>query len=113
MTNFGWVKTGHEGVLHALNRRSEHEGPAPPTTDDVDERDYVGNGRIRCPVCRWRPRRSDRWGCSCGWEWNTFETRGRCPVCAYRWLETQCLSCERWSPHEDWYEAGEPGRKPD
>lgn len=69
--------------------------------------------RIRCPRCRWQPRRGDRWLCSrpgCGTTWNTFETRGRCPGCGHQWLHTCCLACQRWSPHADWYAAGDgPG----
>lgn len=63
---------------------------------------------IRCPRCRWRPRRSDRWQCRCLHVWNTFDTRGRCPACRYQWRETACLSCHVMSPHEDWYETS-PG----
>jgi len=66
--------------------------------------------RIRCPLCSWQPQASSRWFCSdfaahdgCGTEWNTFETRGRCPGCNYRWLWTDCLRCYRSSPHEAWY----------
>jgi hypothetical protein len=63
--------------------------------------------RIRCPRCGWEPRRSDRWSCTCGCIWNTFETRGRCPACGKAWQETQCLRCFQWSRHEDWYVADE------
>ena len=64
--------------------------------------------RIRCPLCRWRPLRSSRWWCDrCGTSWNTFDTGGVCPGCAYRWLVTACLECSRWSRHADWYEPGE------
>jgi len=67
--------------------------------------------RIRCPLCRWQPRASSRWSCSdfgahegCGTEWNTFDTRGRCPGCSYQWTWTDCLRCFRSSLHEAWYE---------
>jgi hypothetical protein len=59
--------------------------------------------RIRCPRCKWQPRRGDRWSCSCGHAWNTFDTHGVCPSCATAWRETQCLRCNEWSPHEQWY----------
>lgn len=59
--------------------------------------------RIRCPRCKWQPKRSDRWRCRCGHSWNTFETNGVCPACAHAWRETQCLRCHEWSPHEQWY----------
>jgi hypothetical protein len=62
--------------------------------------------RIRCPLCAWRPVASSRWFCSqCNdCTWNTFDTRGRCPKCSYQWKYTACLSCHKFSPHEDWYE---------
>jgi len=28
---------------------------------------------IRCPLCGWSPRKEDKWFCSCGFEWNTFD----------------------------------------
>ena len=66
---------------------------------------------VRCPRCRWRPRRDSRWCCGsavgCGHSWNTFETRGRCPKCQRQWRLTQCLSCHAWPVHEDWYERDE------
>jgi len=42
----------------------------------------------------------------CGHVWNTFDTRGLCPGCSHQWKHTACLSCTRWSLHEDWYENG-------
>lgn len=70
--------------------------------------------RIRCPLCRWQPRASNRWYCAdagfpefysggCGTAWNTFATRGVCPGCRHRWRWTVCLACHKYSPHEDWY----------
>lgn len=71
---------------------------------------------IFCPKCRWVPRPSSRWVCTvqiggCGTSWNTFETRGVCPKCIWKWIITQCLSCKQFSPHEDWYHdpLSEPG----
>lgn len=63
----------------------------------------TGGPRIRCPKCGWQPRAKDRWLCDCGFTWNTFDTRGRCPACEYQWTITACLSCSEWSAHEDWY----------
>jgi hypothetical protein len=80
-----------------------------------DERTDIFSG-IRCPHCGWRPSDESRWACdwhdetpeprfeSCGTVWNTFGTRGRCPVCGHQWQWTSCLRCGQWSPHEDWYE---------
>jgi DNA-directed RNA polymerase subunit RPC12/RpoP len=70
-----------------------------------------GSGRIRCPKCRWEPRKVDRWYCSKCQRgvWNTFDTRGVCPVCAYQWVWTACLKCSAWSLHEEWYERPSTG----
>ncbi len=79
--------------------------------------------RIRCPLCRWHPNASSRWVCSycpdpenfhggCHAVWNTFETRGLCPGCGHQWRWTACLSCHRWSPHEDWYVDDDKDKRP-
>jgi hypothetical protein len=71
-------------------------------------------GRVRCPLCGWRPQSSSLWGCDdcghpeyfyggCGRVWNTFDTGGLCPGCGHRWRWTSCLYCGGWSLHEDWY----------
>jgi hypothetical protein len=59
--------------------------------------------RIRCPLCGWSRRKEDKWFCTCGFEWNTFDTGGVCAACLHQRRETQCLSCSRWSPHSDSY----------
>lgn len=65
--------------------------------------------RIRCPKCNWEPKAHDKWQCSCGNQWNTFSTAGRCPKCAKIWKDTQCFhpptGCSQWSPHLDWYDG--------
>lgn len=62
--------------------------------------------KIRCPLCRWEPQKTDRWVCDpgCHHRWNTFDTAGICPSCGKHWDETACLRCGGWSPHADWYE---------
>lgn len=78
-------------------------GPDDPSALDLAS-DRDRGGRIRCPLCRWRPARSDRWVCGCGESWNTFETRGRCPACGHQWTWTECLRCHGRSAHARWYE---------
>jgi tetratricopeptide (TPR) repeat protein len=58
---------------------------------------------VACPHCKRPPRCKDRWRCSCGNQWNTFDTRGRCPACDFQWAETACPVCNELSPHSDWY----------
>jgi hypothetical protein len=58
---------------------------------------------IACPKCDWRPDAGSRWMCRCRHSWNTFETHGVCPKCGKQWTQTQCLACQLWSDHEDWY----------
>ena len=64
-----------------------------------------GEAEIYCPKCSWRPSATDRWCCNpeCGTVWNTFWTRGLCPGCGHQWVDTQCMGCGKWSPHESWY----------
>jgi len=71
---------------------------------------------IYCPCCCWRPAAASRWSCSrelggCGKSWNTFDTRGVCPRCHWKWEITQCPSCSQFSPHEKWYH--DPRRAPE
>ncbi|HKQ92764.1 MAG TPA: hypothetical protein VJZ77_19045 [Blastocatellia bacterium] len=85
-------------------------------TDTIEKSDdeAPGQGRIRCPMCRWQPDAGSSWGCGdcayperffggCGMVWNTFDTRGLCPGCGHQWRWTACSSCSVWSLHEDWY----------
>jgi hypothetical protein len=61
---------------------------------------------IACPKCDWRPDHFAQWSCSCGRQWNTFETRGVCPRCSKQWKMAQCSTqdgCGEWSDHEEWY----------
>jgi ribosomal protein S27E len=86
-----------------------------PAEDKQDETQFHA---VRCPLCRWRPDSSSRWSCDasdgpepffegCRTQWNTFTTRGRCPGCGHQWRWTLCLSCIRWSLHDDWYAVDE------
>lgn len=79
-----------------------------------EHRMQQAGGRIRCPLCDWQPGATDRWFCismgppenyasGCGHGWHTFDTRGQCPGCMHHWRFTTCLSCNQWSPHDDWY----------
>ena len=62
--------------------------------------------RIRCPKCEWEPSAYSIWYCvSCDFEWNTFDTGGKCPGCSHVHKHTQCISCHKFSNHEDWYEG--------
>jgi hypothetical protein len=65
----------------------------------------VSDVKIFCPKCEWVPQPSDLWMCEspCGHLWNTFETGGVCPQCGRNWEDTQCLRCQAWSRHADWY----------
>jgi len=73
----------------------------PETSESIA--DGTGGPFIRCPKCGWTPRPEDRWRCSCGHSWNTFDTGGVCPRCRYQWKITKCLRCKEWSAHSDWY----------
>jgi hypothetical protein len=42
----------------------------------LDKRSDTSGPRIRCPHCGWSPREDDLWSCTCGHEWNTFDTGG-------------------------------------
>ncbi|MDF1752927.1 MAG: hypothetical protein P1U89_09155 [Verrucomicrobiales bacterium] len=58
---------------------------------------------IFCPKCQYHPLESDRWQCTCGVLWNTFDTNGNCPECGKVHSDTQCPACGKWSPHHTWY----------
>jgi hypothetical protein len=77
--------------------------------EDLDEDENAGRkrSRIRCPLCMWVPRASDRWTCYCGCPWHTFDTAGRCPDCGFQHEHTVCLACHRWSQHLAWYTEGD------
>ncbi len=62
---------------------------------------------IQCSVCEWNPDGGKHWSCSCGYLWNTFETKGKCPKCKTQWEDTRCISCGQSTPHQDWYKTKE------
>ena len=108
---------GGAAQLNSAQRRASRAGADEATLADAPAKSSVvldreleeeksrepSDPRIRCPLCGWSPRKEDRWSCSCGNEWNTFDTGGVCPACLHQWASTQCLSCSRWPPHSGWY----------
>lgn len=61
--------------------------------------------QIICPNCGWGSDGLAHWRCECGYLWNTFETRGKCPKCSKQWADTSCPRCSIFSPHEAWYKS--------
>lgn len=91
-------------AMYALSNVSAKSSTVLDRELEQEESHHPSDPRIRCPLCGWSPRKEDKWFCTCGNEWNTFDTGGVCPACLHQWTETQCLSCSRWSTHSDWYE---------
>lgn len=58
---------------------------------------------VKCPKCSSLPKDEELWICDCGTIWNTFKTGGKCPKCNKIWNKTQCMECNEWSNHIDWY----------
>jgi hypothetical protein len=81
--------------------RSKTPTPTPVPKSELEGDREPSGPHIRCPLCGWSPRREDEWFCTCGNDWNTFDTGGICPACLHQWTDTQCLSCRRWSPKID------------
>jgi hypothetical protein len=99
------LKGNARAKLHLLDQDSHGDPGGGQALVDELLRARSDGKRIRCPLCSWQPRKSDRWFCNkCSQgHWNTFDTNGVCPVCAYRWAWTACLQCHQWSLHEAWY----------
>jgi hypothetical protein len=95
--------------VEPLRAKERPDTPArdPGVEDATKDDDHHGRHRIRCPLCMWVPKASSRWQCYCGHSWNTFDTGGTCPTCDFRYEQTMCLACHRWSKHRAWY-ADEP-----
>ena len=70
---------------------------------EADDRGGPQEPFIRCPKCKWTPRKESRWSCKCGHVWQIFDTGGACPACLYQWKITACLRCLEFSAHSDWY----------
>jgi len=62
---------------------------------------------IQCPTCEWNPDGDKHWGCSCGYRWNTFKTKAKCPKCKTQWEDTRCPACGTSTPHPNWYKTKE------
>jgi hypothetical protein len=80
--------------------------PDPVASDEDRAAALRWRAGVRCPRCGWIPKPVHQWACeSCGHTWDTFETRGICPSCRHKETSTQCMACEAYSPHEEWYET--------
>ncbi len=63
---------------------------------------------IACPVCSRTPLVGEQWVCGpdgCGFAFDTFASRGRCPRCDAQFAVTWCPGCGKPSPHQAWYRA--------
>ncbi|GHN01550.1 hypothetical protein WSM22_30390 [Cytophagales bacterium WSM2-2] len=60
---------------------------------------------IQCSICGWTPDGVAHWRCTCGHQWNTFKTRGKCPACNFQWEKTWCPGCGEPTLHESWYKT--------
>jgi hypothetical protein len=63
------------------NKAAESSVVSDPELDQEKGLDPSGP-RIRCPLCGWSPRQDDLWSCTCGHEWNMFDT-GAFARCAF------------------------------
>jgi Zn-dependent protease len=56
-----------------------------------------------CPACHTHPPIGPVWRChECGTEFDTFETRGRCPNCQITFPTTICIDCRKSFPLAEW-----------
>jgi hypothetical protein len=64
---------------------------------------------VCCPSCNWKPDNKAHWKCTCGTQWNAFESLGKCPTCSKQWAYTQCVEevggCNHFAPIEEWYQG--------
>jgi len=71
--------------------------------EDDKKAGRIGTAAHPVPALWLVARKEDRWFCSCGHEWNTFDTGGVCPACIHQWTSTECPKCGGWSAHSEWY----------
>jgi hypothetical protein len=98
---------GVDGALWRCHHAAAAVGPSRDVVDfqqAVSMRVVPAEG-VHCPACGWSPDASARWACSCGFMWNTFDTRGVCPACEKQHLDTACFACRERTSHERWYGA--------
>src|ERR1700677_2697288 len=98
----GFIKSIRTLMCFIISRMADKTSFVIDREPDQEKTLDPSGPRIRCPLCGWSPCREDKWFCTCGCGWNTFDTGGVCPACLHQWTETQCLSYKRWSPHADW-----------
>jgi Domain of unknown function (DUF4261) len=93
------------GGAWTCRRAVSSVGPARPVIAMIPSTQSTGDAMVgvRCPACGWAPEALSRWECDCGFMWNTFETRARCPACDKDWELTTCLKCKTRTPHARWY----------
>jgi predicted amidophosphoribosyltransferase len=61
---------------------------------------------VACPACGTPPLVGAMWSCGpdgCGFLFDTFETKARCPKCEAHFAVTWCPTCGKPSPHRAWY----------
>jgi hypothetical protein len=106
MTDFAALEPFFDSTIY----RAKETGPRFDfeVKNRIEKKKAGSGGGIRCPKCRWIPRKHDNWMCHCRHVWHTFDTRGKCPGCGFQWSQTKCLACLEWSAHEAWYEKENP-----
>jgi hypothetical protein len=67
-----------------MSPRTEAPTIAPDRELEEEKRHGPSGPCIRCPLCGWLPCKEDKGFCTCGHEWNTFDTGGVCPACLHQ-----------------------------
>ncbi|MDF1696386.1 MAG: hypothetical protein P1U56_11160 [Saprospiraceae bacterium] len=68
---------------------------------------HTKHSKLKCPSCEWVPNGESLWSCTCQHNWDTFQTKGKCPSCEIQWADTYCPVCGQTHKHEDWYHRTE------